>query len=281
MTTNPYFENTGFSTEQNLYEDLIIECLKIYGQDFQYIPRETLKVDNLFGEDTLSQFTNSYTVEMYVENVTGFEGQDLFQKFGVEIRDDATIVVAKRRWVQEVVTAGGEDLIRPREGDLIFVPFANALFEITFVEHEQPFYQLNNLPVYKLGVSLFEFNDQNIDLAGIGIDANSFVGSMTITVDDSTGFEVGEDIEQSVGSATVTGKIKAINGNILSLGNVSNDTDSFLVFTTGTVTGLASMTEATVAAIRFIDEPFGDNTSIENAAADITDFDPSDPFGGF
>ena len=136
MAINSHFsESGGLSSQKNLYEDLVIEALKIYGQTFHYIPREVLNHDKLFGEDQLARFDNAYEVEMYIENQSGFEGQDLFQKFGVEIRDDATVVVSKTRWFEEVVTTGGEDLIRPREGDLLFFTSARALFEINFVEH--------------------------------------------------------------------------------------------------------------------------------------------------
>jgi hypothetical protein len=109
---------------------------------------------------------------MYVENNDGFDGEgDLFSKFGVEIRDSVTLVLAKRRWNQTVRKFDNEiKSERPVEGDLIFTPFAGKLFQIMHVEHEQPFYQLNNLPIYKLRCELFEYNDEDIDTGNTDID---------------------------------------------------------------------------------------------------------------
>lgn len=164
MARNYYF-SAGAKSEQNLYEDLIIEALKIYGQDLYYLPRDLVNVDDVFGEDAVSKFNSSYLLEMYVDNVEGFDGEgDLFTKFGVEIRDSVTLTVARRRWAEAVKKYDNElTSDRPLEGDLIFVPFAKKLFEIMHVEHEQPFYQLNNLPVYKLRCELFEYNDEDLD----------------------------------------------------------------------------------------------------------------------
>ena len=164
MARNPYFSQKVRS-EQNLYEDIIIESLKMYGQDVYYLPRDTVNEDRILGEDVPSSFNSSYKVEMYIENTEGFDGEgDLFTKFGVEIRDQATFIVARKRWTQTVAKYDNDiDSVRPREGDLIYLSLSNSLFEITHVEHEQPFYQLSNLPTYKLRCELFEYNDENLD----------------------------------------------------------------------------------------------------------------------
>jgi len=163
---NIYF-SAGARSEQNLYEDLIIESIKIYGQDLYYMPRDLVNVDAVFREDPVSSFNSNYLLEMYVDNVDGFDGEgDLFTKFGVEIRDQVTFTVAKRRWQQTVMRYDNEITgTRPFEGDLIFTPFSKKLFQIMHVEHEQPFYQLNNLPVFKLQCELFEYNDEDIDVS--------------------------------------------------------------------------------------------------------------------
>ena len=163
---NLYF-SAGARSEQNLYEDLIIESIKIYGQDLYYMPRDLVNVDAVFREDPESRFNSNYLLEMYVDNIDGFDGEgDLFTKFGVEIRDQVTFTVSKRRWHQTVMRYDNEiQGIRPLEGDLIFTPFSKKLFQIMHVEHEQPFYQLNNLPVFKLQCELFEYNDEDIDVA--------------------------------------------------------------------------------------------------------------------
>ena len=163
---NLYF-SAGARSEQNLYEDLIIESIKIYGQDLYYMPRDLVNVDAVFREDPVSSFNSNYLLEMYVDNVDGFDGEgDLFTKFGVEIRDQVTLTVSKRRWEQTVMRYDNEITgTRPFEGDLIFTPFSKKLFQIMHVEHEQPFYQLNNLPVFKLQCELFEYNDEDIDVS--------------------------------------------------------------------------------------------------------------------
>ncbi len=117
MPTNVYFD-TGTKPERSLYEDLIIEQLKIYGQDVYYLPRTVVNEDSVLGEDTSSKFTDAYAIEMYVENTDGFAGeQEIIRKFGLELRDDITLVVSKTRWLQ--TTEIDNNLIedsRPNEG---------------------------------------------------------------------------------------------------------------------------------------------------------------------
>ena len=168
---NLYFSDKVRS-EQNLYEDIVIESLKIYGQDVYYIPRDIVAEDKIFGHDIPSRFNSSHKLEMYIENVEGFDGEgDLFTRFGVEIRDEATFVVSRRRWVQQVSRMDSQlTSTRPREGDLIYLPLSNSFFEVMHVEHEQPFYQLSNLPVFKLRCQLFEYNDEDLDTGIAEID---------------------------------------------------------------------------------------------------------------
>ena len=169
---NLYFSDQ-IRSEQNLYENIIIESLKIYGQDVYYLPRTLVNEDRIFGDDVPSQFNSSYKIEMYIENIEGFDGEgDLFSRFGVEIRDEATFVVARKRWSQTVGKYQNEiSSIRPNEGDLIYLPLTKKLFQINHVEHEQPFYQLGNLPLYKMRCQLFEYNDENLDTGVDTIDA--------------------------------------------------------------------------------------------------------------
>lgn len=172
MTTNVYFTN-GTRSEQYLVEDLIIESLKIYGQQMYYIPRSLVSKDEILGEDRLSQFKNSFLIEMYFENVDSYGGQGAFiQKFGLMIEQSATLVVARRRWEQFVGRYGVTTVpTRPNEGDLIYFPLTNALFEIKFVQHQDPFYQLGQLYVYKLQVELFQYSSERIDTGVKEIDA--------------------------------------------------------------------------------------------------------------
>jgi hypothetical protein len=164
MARNIYFSEKVRS-EQALYEDIVVEALKIYGYDMYYLPRDVMKRDDLLNEDPSSRFNSSYMIEMYVDNVDGFDGQgDLFQKFGVEIRDAVTLTMSRRRWTQAIKRYDNElTTDRPLEGDLIYVPFSRKLFQIMKVEHEAPFYQLTNLPTYKLQCELFEYSGDDFD----------------------------------------------------------------------------------------------------------------------
>ena len=141
---NRYFKQ-GTRNEQNLYEDIILESIQIHGLDIEYLPRELVNKDIVTGEDIMSRFEDAYTIEMYLESIDGWDGEeDLFTKFGVEIRDAATFIVSRKRWANVVGQMNNQiESIRPREGDLIYLTLTNKLFEIMHVEHEQPFYQLS------------------------------------------------------------------------------------------------------------------------------------------
>ena len=172
MPTNVYFD-TGTKPEQNLYEDLIIEQLRIYGQDCYYIPRNMVSEDKVFGEDSLSKFEDAYMLEMYVDNVDGYEGEkELMSKFGLDIQDDATFTVARRRW-EQFVTVDNNIVVssRPNEGDLVYWPKGSKLFEITFVDHDDPFYQVHNLPTYKLKCKTFEYGSEALYTGIAAIDS--------------------------------------------------------------------------------------------------------------
>ena len=172
MPTNVYFD-TGTTSEQRLYEDLIIEQLKIYGQDVYYLPRKIANKDTIFGEDPASSFDDSYIIEMYVDNTDGYMGeQEIIKKFGLELRDDIKFTVSKLRW--ETLISNNADLqtsLRPNEGDLVYFPTTKAFFEIQFVEHEQPFYQQSALPVYKLSCTKWEYASERLDTGITTIDA--------------------------------------------------------------------------------------------------------------
>ena len=175
MPVNHYFQSgngIGNEAEKRLHEDLIIEGLKIYGQDCFYLPRTLVNKDLVLGEDTLSKFDQSYMLEMYIETTEGFAGeQELVSKFGLEIRDDTTFVIAKRRWQNQVDNQAVQIVDgRPNEGDLIYVPLMNSFFEIQFVEDQEPFFQLGNLPVYKLKTTRFEYSSEKIDTGRSEID---------------------------------------------------------------------------------------------------------------
>ena len=168
---NVYFTH-GTRNEQYLLEDLIIESISIWGQEFLYIPRVLVAKDEILGEDRLSKFENAYPIDMYLETVDGFEGQGAFiQKFGLMMEQSATLTVARRTWERLVGRHQGSILQnRPCEGDLLYFPLTKGLFEIKFVEHQDPFYQLKKLYVYRLQVELFQYASERMETGVKEID---------------------------------------------------------------------------------------------------------------
>jgi len=295
MATNLYFSQKVHS-EQGLYEDIVIESLKMYGQDVYYLPRDIVNEDKVFGDDVPSRFNSSYKIEMYIENTEGFDGEgDLFTKFGVEIRDQATFVVARRRWTQ-TVNRFDNDISgdRPREGDLVYLPLSNSMFQIMAVEHEQPFYQISNLATYKLRCELFEYNDENFDTDIDAIDniERDYAYEYVLTLDsDGGGFTVGETITQTLADGVVmSGEVSAWNGddNILRLIHVGADDGNYHTFVTNRqVKGgtdldiLGNRAYATVSAVTE-DNQISENeqnSDFSTISDDFLDFTESNPFG--
>lgn len=170
MSTNFFFNNFQSSQEQLLIDDLVIESIKIYGLDCFYLPKKLIDKDKIYGEDSLSEYNKSYMVEMYVKNVEGFAGEgDFLSKFNVEIRDQITLTIARRTFENEVQYFEF-GYTRPREGDLIFLPLNNKVFQIKFVEHEPVFYQMGALQMYDLKCELFEYSNEIMNTGFPAID---------------------------------------------------------------------------------------------------------------
>jgi hypothetical protein len=155
----------GTSSEQRLMEDIVIECLKIYGFDVYYMPRTSVNFDTILNEDPLNSFDQAYRLEMYLSNTTGFEGEgDLLTRFGVEIRDTATFIVSKRRWEEAVARIGRVQLEkRPAEGDVLYFPLTKSFFEIKRVEHKDPFFQVGKFNVFKIDCELMQFSSERVE----------------------------------------------------------------------------------------------------------------------
>src|SRR6056300_847834 len=210
MATNHYFQGgngIGNDSEKRLHEDLIIEGLKIYGFDCYYLPRTLVNRDLILGEDTLSKFDDSYLLEMYMETTEGFAGQqELINKFGLEIREDTTFMISKRRFNEKVDSL--HNLIadgRPNEGDIIYMPLMNSFFEILFVEDQEPFFQLGQLPVYKLRVTRWEYSSERLDTGITDIDKAETTYSLDQTLYQSS-LESGT-FGAVLGSPVVTGDV--------------------------------------------------------------------------
>lgn len=178
MARNPYFKFQA--GEQNVSEDIIVEIIKMMGQNVWYIPREFVNLDRLFGEDQLNKFTKAYQIEMYLASVAGYEGTDVITKFGLEVKDRVTLVVSRKRFTNEVTTHSST-IVRPREGDIIYFPLSKTMFEINFVEHETPFYQLDKLYVYTLSCETFNYSAEQFATGNSEMDTISNVKQSTYT----------------------------------------------------------------------------------------------------
>lgn len=193
MATNPYFSN--YQGEQNLVESITIEVIKTMGMDCVYIPREYLSIDQIFGEDPGTSFKDSYTVEMYLQSYRGFEGTDIVTQFGIEIKDKVNLILSRKRFYEEVTTKK-PNLNRPREGDLIYFPLSKSLFEINFVEHENPFYPLGKLYSYSITAELFTYSYEkmktlNNDVNNVYNSTHGFSGSTIIPLNNGLGTTAG------------------------------------------------------------------------------------------
>lgn len=160
MATNVFFQNYNFFNEQQLIDDLVIESIQIFGVDTYYVTKQLEAVDNIQNEASIAIFDNAYQMEMYIKSVDGFQGEgDFLSKFGLQIRDQVTFTVAMRTFERHV-TRVRPTLVRPREGDIVYMPMNKKFFKVTFVEHESVFYQTGSLQVYDVKCELYEYSNE-------------------------------------------------------------------------------------------------------------------------
>jgi len=300
LATNFYFNNfpsrlgdvSSVTPEQLLVEDLVIEALKIYGLDVYYLPRTTRdEVDYLFGEDTLKEYRNAYPIEMYLENVTGMEGEgDFISKFGLEIREEVTFLVSRLRFRYTV-----NGLTRPREGDLIYIPMMTSLYEITYVENESNqamFYTLGrgrggNVYVYALKMKQYVFSSEIIQTGITEIDDTMRAyyprTRISLTSGGSGKFVNDEIVYQGSNLASATAQalvydfipdsyidIYRTQGSFVSTSVVKGNTS-------GANWGITLVSDAATQNNAF--EDIIDNARIEAASDGIIDFSETNPFG--
>jgi hypothetical protein len=295
MPRNVYFSQ-GTTPEKRLYEDITIEALKIYGHDVFYIPRTIVNTNAIFNEDALSKFGEAFQIEMYLENTDGFEGEgDLLSKFGVEVRDSMTLVLATRRWEELVGRFQSTPEGRPQEGDLIYFPLVKSLFQISFVEDDSPFFQLSNLPTFKLTCELFEYGDEAIDTGIAEVDAfeTDYASRTELTLGAGSGtYHVGEDVTQTNATSgiTVTGEVSTIGtGKIEISSQVASDGSNTLFAITnssapGNIIGSKSAANYAITAtdgFNSIDDndKYADNVDFETIGNNFIDFSEENPFG--
>lgn len=288
MATSVYFNNfsPAVLNEQRLFEDVLIESIKIMGHDVRYMPREAYdSTDEIIGESPEARFTRAYTMEMYLANVEGYEGDgDFFSKFGLEIRDTSNFVIARRTFEKYMPTAIAS---RPREGDLIYVPILNKIFEIKFVEEELLFFSLGRRSpyLYELRCEVFRFSQEDIDTGVEEIDDLDKLISYTIHLNMSAGsnnFHIGETVYQgaNVSTANVTAKVAGWDPtiNVLEVYNIKGVfTSNVTVFGESSGVGKNLITYDELKDHVQYDE--FDNRKIQTEADTFIDLSEINPFG--
>jgi hypothetical protein len=295
MALNPYIRvnDKTYIPERNLFDDLTIEAIKIHGNEVYYIPRNLISRDDLFGESRYSRFDQFRMIEMYMDTTTAFEGGDMFTKFGFEIRDSVKFTVSKKRFKRET----GMD--RPLEGDLIFLPLSKGLFEIKFVEHENPFYQLGKLVSYQLTCELFQYSEEEFETGVPELDAVNDETGYKVTLDlgglyGAGSFAKGDSVYQYA-NGSITGSVEGADAratvyeydpsadpNRISLSNVVG---AWLQETEKGLTAYITKSDNSVWAsidgkgdvMGILDE--AKNAPIEDEAITFLNFDEKNPFG--
>ena len=282
MATNQYFNFYNQAAEQSLTNDLVVESIQIYGHDVRYIPRNSGRIDDIFNETRNNTYDDAYEVEMYLQNVEGFEGDgDLLSKFGVEVRDTMNLICSVTRWQTEVGTPEG--MTQPEEGDLIYLPMTDHLLEIKFVEDEEVFYQLGKTYIYTFRCEFFEYGQEEFNTGIADIDDVQTINEYTIdlTLNSGTGdFIVGESIWQGVsqGSATATAEVRSWN-NATQLLRVANISGSFnTTLDVNGVTSGAVWPVGTKNELVMVNNAEADNQEIQTEAGGFIDFSENNPF---
>ena len=284
MATNTYFTQ-GTTGELDLHESLVTEQIKMFGKNVYYIPRTLVKTDSVFGEDTMSKFEGAFEIEAYIEDNTGFRGDgDMFSKFGVQISDQATFVVSRTRFTA-AVDDNAELIVegRPNEGDLVYFPMANKIFEIQFVEYEVPFFTLGKQYTWGLRCELFQYSDEDFETGITAVDSVevNYANAISVNVaEGGSGDFVAEEIVTG-GNSNVTATVKSWNSATRQL-VVYNRSGIFSIPETITGdTSSAAWTSATYNTINNQNDGIDANFVIETQADGIIDFTQGNPFGEF
>lgn len=287
MAKNPYFKYQD--SEPRLMEELIIESIKVTGEDFIYIAREAFDRDYLFGEDTNSRFKDSAILEMYLKDYERHNGAELFSKFGLELKDRITVVVSKRRF-EEAITSAFPEIKRPREGDLIYSPLTYEIYEIEFVDNEVPFYQGNKNFTYEITAQTYQHNQEEIETGMENIDSVTTNSKELLTYIGITGntgeFYVNETVYvgSALDTATFTGTVtewSELEPDTLYLKQVEGDLASVI---NSVIKGSESGGQATVLSDlgntmdHITVNPFQNNDEIQKESRTIIDFSEVDPF---
>lgn len=331
MAVNSAFKTSGLAAstgEQNLYSDLVRESIQIHGHDVNYIDRTIQARDDIFGEDSLSQFNKQQTIEMYVEDAEGgYQGEkELIQQFGLENRNEVTFVVHRKRFddvAHQLDLESGTDTTegsvllesgtlaqhrfgiqsatfdsaylrnedatlgtynnRPKEGDLVFHPVLNKLFEVSFVDHDEPFHQLDNNPVYKLRCRQYEYSQEVIDTGIAEIDAieddlSTDTTEHQFTLEQSSTQNEGISIQHSVGNFGLL--LEETDGdNITSEDDDSSVGTNILLENAADTGNDAYLIQEDYIVGDMSTDKTSQNELFDSLDDDILDFSESNPFG--
>ena len=287
MATNLYFNNVESHSEQELLNSLTSEVIQVHGMNVYYIPRTIIKEDPLLSEDVLSKFSKAYEVEMYLQSVEGFGGEgDLVSKFGLDVRDEVIFTVHVDRF--NLAT----DMDKPLEGDLVFLPINKGLFEVKFVEHEQPFYQAGKNYSFDITCELYQYSQEQLETGIVGVDniekEQGYTIDLVMTAGGSGSFTADEEVYQGPSLANSTFKGVVVSWNSTTRALRLNDISGSLaaIATTGETSGavwsLSSTTDSTGKADLdqvLPTDPNADNLEFEIEADSILDFSENNPFG--
>jgi hypothetical protein len=295
MATNHYFNNYSAKNEQNIIEDLVVESIKIMGFDGYYIPNDNeVARDLLYGEDPVKKFNTAFQLEFYLSSSSGYSGDgDFFSKFGLEIKNNVKIILSRRSFNERGPIS--PEFTRPREGDLIWIPFLNGtgeLYEITFTEQAKDFFQLGRKAPYFYELSLEEFKySQEVFNTGIpDIDVVVTENAYTLMLNMNTGtgrYKEKEIVFQSDDNTYANAKSEAIVSSwnqIKKILKVTNIRGAFAnTANANTIIGLTSNAQYHYANTNTLDvevhNDHYDNLYIETQGNSITDFSETNPFG--
>ena len=277
MATNIYFQNS--ITDQNLVNGLHREVIQQAGIDVMYIPRTLVKEDLILSEDVISQFNTAYEIEMYVKSSDNFGGaDDAISKFGLDIRDELILVVHAESF------KFATNITTPLEGDLIYFPLSKGLFEIKFVEDEQPFYQVGKNYIFELTCEVFQYGEEKIDT---GTDAdkvereNAYAVDLVLTAGGTGTYIIDEEVYQGANLAGATGKgiVAAWTSSTRTL-RVNNIVGTFAISTniTGATSGAVWSQAAATDDQLLPTTPYADNKIFETDGDSILDFSEMDPW---
>jgi len=288
MALNPYFQQ-GARSEQNLVQDLINEQLRMYGVEVHYMPRKYVTENKVIREVVQSKFDDAYPLEAYVDTYDGYgENPTLLTKFGIEATNEITLTISKERFEDYISPlmkneADVKLTTRPKEGDLIYFPLGDRLFEIKYVEHEKPFYQLQKNYVYELKCELFRYEDEVIDtgiseiddeLVGDNLDGTSEDGIPTILGPTQTLTLVGTGVTAgAILSVVATGGIRYVQITNRGGGYIHSPTIGFSSAPSGGTTGIA--TTRMIGGINVC------NLNINDSARSVQHIDLVNPGAGY